>query len=84
MIVSADHDIRDNISLRDSGHVVGDIIIGDNCWIGANCVITKGVVIGNGTIIGAGSIVTKDIPPMSIAVGAPAKVISKRVLKDEI
>lgn len=84
MIVSADHDIRDNISLRDSGHVVGDIIIGDNCWIGANCVITKGVEIGDGAIVGAGSVVTNDIPPMSIAVGAPAKVISRRVLRDEI
>ncbi len=83
MIVAADHDIRDNVSLRDSGHVVGDIIIGDNCWIGANSVITKNVVIGEGSIIGAGSVVTKNIPPMSIAVGTPAKVIGKRILKNE-
>ena len=71
------------MSLRDSGHVVGNIIIGDNCWIGANSVITKGVSIGDGTIIGAGSIVTKDIPPMSIAVGAPARVIGYRELAYE-
>lgn len=83
MIVSADHNIRNKKSLRDSGHVVGNIIIGDNCWIGANSVITKGVSIGDGTIIGAGSIVTKDIPPMSIAVGAPARVIGYRELAYE-
>ena len=83
MIVSADHDIRNKMSLRDSGHVIGDIIIGDNCWIGANSVITKGVTIGDGAIIGAGSIVTKDIPPMSIAVGAPARIIGHRELNDE-
>lgn len=77
-IVSADHDINDVPSLRDSGHIGGDITIGDNCWIGANCVITKGVTIGEGAIIGAGSVVTKDIPPFTIAVGSPAKVIKQR------
>ena len=83
-IVSADHDICDVPSLRETGHIVGDIIIGDNCWIGANCVITKGVTIGNGAIIGAGSIVTKDIPPYTIAVGAPARVMKNRELKSLI
>lgn len=82
-IVSADHDISDVPSLRDSGHKVGDIIIGDNCWIGANCVVTRGVTIGEGSIIGAGSVVTKDIPPYSIAVGTPARVIKERVLTNK-
>lgn len=79
-IVSADHDINDKASLRESGHVVDDIIIGNNCWIGANCVITKGVKIGDGAIIGAGSIVTKDIPPYTIAFGIPAKPVKERFL----
>ena len=70
--------------MRESGHVGGDIIVGDNCWIGANCVITKGVTIGDGAIIGAGSIVTKDIPAMTIAVGSPAKVVKKRNIKNAI
>lgn len=83
-IVSADHDVGDKLSLRESGHVGGDIIVGDNCWIGANCVITKGVTIGDGAIIGAGSIVTKDIPAMTIAVGSPAKVVKKRNIKNAI
>ena len=61
---------------------VGSISIGNNCWIGANCVITKGVTIEDGAIIGAGSVVTKDIPPLGIAVGAPAKVIKYRVVGD--
>lgn len=82
-IVSADHDISDKLSLRDSGHVVGDIIIGDNCWIGANSIITKGVTIGDGAIIGACSVVTKDVPAMSIAVGAPAIVIKERKLRND-
>ena len=81
-IVSADHDINDRPSLRDSAHKIGNIIIGDNCWIGANCVITKGVKIGEGSIIGACSVVTNDIPPYSIAVGTPARVIKQRILKN--
>lgn len=53
----------------------GIISIGDNVWIGENVVIMANVQIGKGTIIGAGSIVTHDIPPYSLAVGNPAKVI---------
>lgn len=55
------------------------IVIDDNSWIGANSVITIGVHIGKHSIIGAGSVVTKDVPPYSIAVGNPAKVIKKYV-----
>lgn len=80
-IVSNDHDICTTISVRDSGHIIGDIYIGNNVWIGANVVVTKGVRIGDGAIIGAGSVVTKDIPSMSIAYGVPCKVVSDRILK---
>ncbi|TSD66546.1 acyltransferase [Inquilinus sp. KBS0705] len=53
------------------------IIIEDNVWIGANSVITAGVTIGKHAVIGAGSVVTKDIPPYSVAVGNPARIIKK-------
>lgn len=45
--------------------------------IGANATVLCGVTIGQNSIVGAGSVVTKDIPPNSIAVGNPAKVIGK-------
>ena len=51
--------------------------IGKNCWIGEGVVIMPGVEIGEGCVIGAHSIVNKSIPPKTIAVGAPAKVIKK-------
>lgn len=54
---------------------VKEIIIEDNVWIGANSIILPGVQIGSGTIIGAGSVVTKNIPPMSVACGNPAKIV---------
>jgi len=57
------------------------IRIGDDCWMGGNVCIMAGVTIGEGCTIGAGSVVTKDIPPFSIAVGNPARVVRK--LTDE-
>jgi acetyltransferase-like isoleucine patch superfamily enzyme len=53
------------------------ITVEDDCWIGANAVITAGVTIGKHCVIAAGAIVTKNIPPFSIAVGNPAKVIKQ-------
>ncbi len=53
----------------------GPTRIGDNVWCGANVVVTSGVTIGERSVIGAGSVVTMDIPPYSIAAGAPAKVL---------
>lgn len=51
------------------------VSIGDGCWIGEKVIILSGVKIGRKTIIGAGSVVANDIPPYSIAVGNPARVI---------
>lgn len=53
------------------------IRIGDNVWIGFECCILPGVTIGEGSVVGARSVVTEDIPPFSIAVGNPARVIRK-------
>lgn len=52
--------------------------IDDDVWIGRNAIILPGVHIGKGSIIGAGAVVTKNIPPYSVAVGVPAKVIKSR------
>ncbi len=49
--------------------------IGNGVWIGAHATILPGVTIGDGAIIGAGAVVTKDVPPMTIAAGVPAKII---------
>jgi acetyltransferase-like isoleucine patch superfamily enzyme len=51
------------------------VFLKKGCYIAPRCIITDGVTIGECSIIGAGSVVTKSIPPYSIAVGAPAKVI---------
>lgn len=56
---------------------VSPVRIDQNVWIGENVCILKGVQIGENSIIGAASVVTKSVPPNSIAIGVPAKVIKQ-------
>jgi acetyltransferase-like isoleucine patch superfamily enzyme len=53
----------------------GPTRLGANVWCGANVVVTSGVTIGERSVIGANSVVIADIPPFSIAAGAPARVL---------
>ena len=55
----------------------GPTRVGDNTWCGANVVITTGVTVGERCVIAANSVVTRDVPPSSIAAGAPAKVVKR-------
>lgn len=54
------------------------ITIEDGVWLGADVKVLDGVTIGHDSIIGVGAVVNDNIPPLSIAVGVPAKVIRKR------
>ncbi|MFI1753317.1 sugar O-acetyltransferase [Streptomyces sp. NPDC020571] len=65
----------------DFGRFSEPIVIEDKVWIGSNAVVLPGVRIGYGSVIGAGSVVSRDIPPMSIAVGTPCRVT--RTITDE-
>ena len=53
------------------------IVIEDKVWIGINSTILPGVRIGYGSIVGAQSVVTKDVPPMTVVAGNPARIIKK-------
>jgi acetyltransferase-like isoleucine patch superfamily enzyme len=73
------HFDRTDIPISEQGmDFKGGIRIGDNCWIGANTVVLDGVTIGPDAIVGAGSVVAKDLPPLAIALGNPAKIIKMR------
>lgn len=63
-------------SLWDSTHAKhAPVVIEDNVWIGEFAAILKGITIGRGAIIGSHSVVVKDVPPYSIVVGNPARVV---------
>lgn len=78
-IVSTNHSYEDvSKPVAQQPLQTGEVIIEDDVWIGAHCTIAQNVRIGAHSIIGANSFVNKDIPPYSIAVGSPAKVVKSR------
>ena len=53
------------------------IRIGSNVFMGAHSMVVGNVNIGFGSIIGAGSLINKDVPPLSLVVGNPGRVIRR-------
>ena len=53
------------------------VTIEDEVWLGENVCVLPGVVIGRHSVIGSNAVVAKSIPPYSVAVGSPAKVIRR-------
>ncbi|BAT56366.1 transferase hexapeptide repeat protein [Nostoc sp. NIES-3756] len=70
------------LPIKYQGVTCKGIVIEDDCWLGHGVTILDGVTIGKGSVIGAGAVVTKDIPPFSVAVGTPARVIKSRTAQD--
>jgi acetyltransferase-like isoleucine patch superfamily enzyme len=63
--------------------VTKPIRIEDNAWVAAKVTILPGVTIGEGAVVGACTVVAKDVPPWSVVVGNPARVVGKRELKND-
>lgn len=62
--------------IGEQGHGLRRVTIGRDVWIGTNAIVMESV--GDGCVIGAGAVVTKPLPPYSVAVGNPARVIRQR------
>ncbi|MGJ3245969.1 MAG: acyltransferase [Elainellaceae cyanobacterium] len=78
-IYANNHNFGDpNRKINQQGNSYKGISIEENCWLGTGVRVVDGVTIGTGSVIGAGAVVTKNIPPYSIAVGVPAKVVGQR------
>lgn len=73
------HDSDDpDIPITQQRRTSQGVTLGDNVWIGAAATILDGVTVGNGSIVGAGSVVNRDVPPDSVVLGNPARVIQNR------
>jgi len=53
----------------------GRIVIHDNCFIGSGATLMPGVSVGPNSVVAAHSVVTQDVPPNTVAVGVPARVL---------
>lgn len=73
-IWTLEHDPHDDYH-RTKG---GNVIIENNVWVASRVTILPNITIGEGAVIASGAVVTKDVPPMCIVGGIPAKVLGKR------
>lgn len=79
VIYAINHNFADPTrKIKEQGVSYEGIVIEDDCWLGSGVRVLDGVTIGQGSVIGAGAVVTKYIPPYSVAVGVPARVIASR------
>ena len=78
-LCTASHDVSSPVMKL----VTKPIRIEDNVWVAAKAAILPGVTIREGAVVGACAVVAKDVPPWSVAVGNPARVVGKRELKND-
>lgn len=73
------NDVRDwyeGRAAKDWSNVpIAPVRIGNKCWIGMNAIILMGVELGEGAVVGAGSVVTRSVPPWTVVVGNPARLM---------
>ena len=74
-----DHKFDDlAVPIKDQGIAKSRVRIEPDVWIGTKVTVARGVVIGEGAVVGANAVVTHDLPPYSVSVGVPARVIKDR------
>lgn len=72
-ILTASHDVMD----PQWRTVAKPIVIEDHVWIATNALILPGVTLGRGAVVAAGAVVVKDVPPLGIVAGNPARLLDK-------
>ncbi len=78
MVYNCQHDIHS----EDFHAVGGPVHIEDYVFIGPRAIILPGVTLGKGSVVAAGAVVAKDVEPMTIVGGVPAKMIGERKVKN--
>ena len=74
-----DHRYEDpDVPIRKQGIVTSPVRVGADCWIGEKATVLRGATVGRGSVIGAHAVVRGEIPPYSVAVGVPARVVKRR------
>jgi acetyltransferase-like isoleucine patch superfamily enzyme len=78
-IITANHNFASPEALPyDKVRIMREVVIGECVWIGDHAIVVPGVTIGEGAVVAAGAVVTRDVPPMAVVGGSPAKVLKQR------
>lgn len=67
-----------DLPIKAQGVAREGVVIEDDCWIGAGATLLAGVRVGRGAVVAAGAVVTRDVPPLAIVGGVPARPIGSR------
>jgi len=79
-----DHVFDDvTVPIKDQGIAKSPVRIGPDVWLGTKVTVLRGVTVGQGSVVAANAVVNKDLPPFSVAVGVPARVVRDRVADHE-
>jgi acetyltransferase-like isoleucine patch superfamily enzyme len=69
---------RTDIPIAEQAEPRQGVVIEDDCWLGAGVIVIDGVRIGRGSVVAAGAVVTRDVEPLSVVAGTPARLIATR------
>ena len=75
-ILTTQHDVAN----RDFALQGRAVVIEDHVWIGMRAMVLPGVTIGRGAVVAAGAVVTRDVAPLDIVAGVPARPVGRRPL----
>jgi maltose O-acetyltransferase len=85
--VGAHVSVSPEVAILTASHGVNDprfrvelapVVIEDRVWIGTRATILPGVTLGRGSVVAAGAVVTRDVAPLTIVAGVPAKPVGRR------
>jgi maltose O-acetyltransferase len=76
-ITDSNHTFGTGLDPGSQPMLVGQVRIGNGCWIGAKAIILKDVVLGDHCVVGAGAVVTSSFPEGSVITGVPARSMSR-------
>jgi acetyltransferase-like isoleucine patch superfamily enzyme len=77
-ITDHNHGTRAGARIDEQACAAKPVAIGADVWLGTGVVVLPGVTIGDGAVIGAHSVVTRDIEPMTVCAGTPARFLRRR------
>jgi acetyltransferase-like isoleucine patch superfamily enzyme len=78
-LIGGDHDASDpSVPILAQSRKSAGIDVGAGAWLGAGAKLLDGVSLGDGAVVGAGAVVRESVPPRTIAVGVPARIVGSR------